>query len=82
MRAYYLSSEAPMERFALPNNSYTEEWWPTTSHDKPDVPGGAVAAVSWGDKEVRVIYGSHGTLQEVGLSSDPLKWWPRVTLKP
>lgn len=70
-----------MERFAYNDTQYTQEWWQTAQHNKPDVPGGAIAAVSWNDTEVRVIYGSHGTLQEVGLSSKPLKWWPRVTLK-
>ena len=85
-RVYTLNPNAPGERRAGLGEEYTQSWW-QTADDKfyyPEHTGASVAAVSWADKEVRVIYKSKASnrkLVEVGLSDQGpgagVKWFGR-----
>ncbi|KAL8711172.1 MAG: hypothetical protein Q9220_004317 [cf. Caloplaca sp. 1 TL-2023] len=73
-RAYYLSSQGSMERLADPDVPWTDNWWHTYDSKQPDTPGGAIAALSWANEEVRMYYMSGGGILEVGMSHDGGKW--------
>lgn len=48
-----------------------------TDFPKPTNPTGTIAALSWGDKEVRVYYVVKGSLHEIGLTYHEDDGWSR-----